>query len=127
MKTQADKEVDAYNDSMAKIGVDFKGNWNDIINWVKTSATPAMVAAFKDMSTQASAETAKLGLGGNISVPSTSSVAKNKLSGGTSTHNISINLNGAMTFNKEADIANFSKKVADATMNAMQMAQKGMY
>jgi hypothetical protein len=128
LKTQLDKENDAYNKSFGQMGIDFKGNWDDILNWVKTQATPNMVAAFKDMVAQTNIETAKLGLGKTVSMPSLSSgISKSKVSGGAS-HKISntININNPVVRNSN-DIKEIGKVIDKHLMNVNQLAIKGAY
>jgi hypothetical protein len=62
LKSQLEKENQAYDDSLAKQAIDFKGNWDEILTYIKSNATPAIVAAFQVMADQANIALAKIGL-----------------------------------------------------------------
>lgn len=151
LKTQTDKENEAYDKGLAGLADKFKGNWDDIISYIRSSATPQMVAAVKEMMKAVSDVSNTSGL--KISVPNLLSVpGKNKHDVGgmiteTGLHllhageqviprskvesspnqNLSINFYGGMTLSKEADENRLVDKIRNVMKNDFELSRHGLY
>jgi len=155
LNSQLAKENDAYNRSLAKMAIDFSGNWDNIISFIKNSATPSIVDAFKIMVNQANLELSKIGLPKlDVKVPTLSVPGVKQYSTGgmiteTGIHllhageqvisrsqveagkgspsNISVNFYGEMNISKEADENRLAIKIRNVLMDDMHLAQSGLY
>ena len=133
--------------------IGFKGNWEEILKYIKTTATPNIIAAFDDMVKQANAKLTGIGLPA-LSIPASAIPGKRqKQTGGMITEtgihllhageqviprsqveagkgikgNISVNFYGGMTLTKEADEDRLANKIRNVMMQDQHLAQSGLY
>ena len=155
LKTQLNTENSSYEASLAKMADDFTGNWANILNYIKTTATPKIVAAFDDMVKQSNAKLSSLGIKGlglpeiKTTIPGKKQHATGGMITETGVHllhageqvisrsqvdagkgsgsNISVNFYGAMNISKEADENRLADKIRNVMMKDLQLSQHGLY